>query len=96
MSSIDIMGLDKAEVLSALFNASQQQGMSLLDASGQADMDVADARKILDSITDPNVYFDCLRGRVMKVDLSSDTLSPVLFDRDNGQGAAAAAIEELR
>jgi len=41
-------------------------------------------------------YFDYLSGRVMKVDLSSDELDPWLYDRDNGQGAAARMINALR
>lgn len=37
-------------------------------------------------------YFDYLHGRVMKVGLSGDTLDPRLYDRDNGKGAALAAL----
>lgn len=34
-------------------------------------------------------YFDYLKGRVMKVSLSSDTeFEEWLYDRDNGQGSA--------
>lgn len=41
-------------------------------------------------------YFDYLKGRVMKSDLSGDDFDPQLYDRDNGDGAAARVIEELR
>lgn len=94
MSDIDITGLDKAEVLSTLFNASKQQGMGFMDSSGVEDMTVEGAREILS--VDRPLYFDYLKGRVMKVNLSEDAFSPALFDRDNGQGAAAAAIDKLR
>lgn len=42
-------------------------------------------------------YFDYLKGRVMKVDLSNDDcFEEWLYDRDNGNGAAQRAINQLR
>ena len=32
----------------------------------------------------------------MKVDISGDEFDPYLFDRDNGGGSAAIAIEKLK
>lgn len=90
--SIDITGLDKAEVLAALFNASKQQGMGFLNTSGAKPMTVDEARLL----TDENYpYYDYLRGRVMKVDIRGSELDPRLYDRDNGQGAAARALQPL-
>jgi hypothetical protein len=40
-------------------------------------------------------YFDYLQGRVMKVSLEGDELDARLYDRDNGEGAAAEAISAL-
>lgn len=40
--------------------------------------------------------YDYLRGRVMKVNISKDEFSERLFDRDNGPGAAARAIDAIR
>jgi len=91
--TIDISGLDKAEVLAALFNASHQQGGGLFNHRGSASMTVDDARQYTDK--DDRQYYDYLRGRVMKVDLSKDELKTRLYDRDNGQGAAARALEPL-
>lgn len=42
------------------------------------------------------LYFDYLKGRVMKVDLSKDEIETAMYDRDNGQGAAEIVINELR
>lgn len=92
--SIDIKGLDKAEVLAALFNASKQQGMGFLDARGALPMTVNVARGVIQESRE--LYFDYLFGRVMKVDLSTDELDPGLYDRDNGQGAAERALRSLR
>jgi hypothetical protein len=51
----------------------------------------------LGSADDPGLeprclYFDYVGGRVLKVDLSGDELDPVLYDRDNGEGAADEAV----
>jgi hypothetical protein len=86
---IDLKGKDKAEVLAKLYNASRPQGMGFLQATKQ-DMTRDEAAELL---ANGQTYFDYLRGRVMKVDLSGDELDPRLYDRDNGQGAASAALD---
>jgi len=90
--SIDISGLDKAEVLAALFNASKQQGLGRMNLSGAKPMTVEEAREFTDA---NHPYYDYLRGRVMKVDIRGSELDPRLYDRDNGQGAAARALQPL-
>jgi len=84
---IDLTGRDKAEVLAKLYNASQPLGLGLLHYDDK-DMTIEEARELLKEQT----YFDYLKGRVMKVNLKGDKFSPLAYDRDNGQGAAAAAI----
>lgn len=88
--AIDIKGISKAAVLAALYNASRPKGMGFLHAK-PGDMSEAEAAKLLKEQT----YFDYLRGRVMKVDLSGDELEERLYDRDNGYGAAYHAIAHL-
>lgn len=103
---IDISGLSKAAVLAALYNASKQQGMGFVHTRGQRDMTEEEAAAEL-GLGDDHVrefggsfraqtYFDYLHGRVLKVDLSGDQLNPRLYDRDNGEGAAARVIARLR
>jgi len=78
-NAIDITGLDKAEVLVALFNSSKKQAglpMTVEDADG-------------------GLYCVYLRGRSLKVDLWESMLRVGLYDRDNGQGAAVKALEPL-
>lgn len=91
-SVISIAGLDKAEVLARLFNASRAQGRGL-DMPYLADMSKEEAQRHLDAAEDG--YFDYLKGRVMKVDLSGDHFDPRLYDRDNGPGAAEVALMDL-
>lgn len=89
---IDIKGIDKAVLLRALFNASRQQGMGMLDSRGAVDMTLEDAQKIVAETT----YFDYLRGRVMKVEIGGDVLQARAYDRDNGEGAADRVVAGLR
>lgn len=89
---VDIKGLNKAEVLAALYNNSKPLGLGFMHFDPM-DMTVAEAEEILNQTT----YFDYLKGRVMKVDLSSDdSFEEWLYDRDNGKGAAQRVIDSLR
>jgi len=92
---IDITGLDKVAVLTALYNASRPLGMGFLHAT-PGGLSPEDAKLELARTEPHGLYFDYLRGRVMKVSLSADMLDPRLYDRDNGEGAAARAISKIR
>lgn len=98
METIDISTLDKAEVLSALYNASRQQGMGFLHSRGAAGMTKEQAQEEIDALRADNrpLDFDYLHGRVMKVDITGDAFRPWCFDRNNGDGAAALAIDAIR
>lgn len=85
--SINIAGMNKAEVLAKLYNASKVQGMGIFQATPE-DMTTEEAEGLLKEST----YFDYLKGRVMKIDLSENDLRTDLYDRDNGQGAAKFAL----
>lgn len=89
---ISIAGKNKAAVLAALYNNSRPQGLGFLHYDPKR-MSQEEAAELLKSQT----YFDYLNGRVMKVDLKSDTeLNPFLYDRDNGAGAAEAALAAVK
>jgi len=89
---IDITGLDKRDVLAALYNKSRPLGMGFLHHTPD-DMTREEAGELLEKQT----YFDYLRGRVMKVRLDSDTgFEEWLYDRDNGKGAAQSVVDGLR
>lgn len=105
MEKINIAGLNKEDVLCALFNASFQQGMGRIHAEGRANITPQEAAAIIaadkaefarNGWGDNALNYDYLRGRVMKVDISGDEFCPRLYDRDVGQGAAANVIEALR
>jgi hypothetical protein len=87
---IDIKGKNKAKVLAALYNNAKVQGLGILHFD-PIPMTEEEAQEILKEHT----YFDYLKGRVMKVDLSEDSFDPWLYDRDNGQGAAERALKNI-
>jgi len=86
---ISLKGKDKAVVLAKLYNASKPLCLGTFHYEPQ-EMTVEEAMALLDS---GQTYFDYLNGRLMKIDLSGDTLNPALYDRDNGPNAAINAIE---
>jgi hypothetical protein len=89
---VKIEGLKKADVLKVLYNNSRPLGMGFLQYEAK-DMTTSEAEELLKNQT----CFDYLKGRVMKIDLSSDvTFEEWLYDRDNGKGAAQRAIDSLK
>ena len=89
---INIANMNKAEVLAALYNASKPQGMGYLQYDPKP-MTTEEAQRLLD---EGFTYFDYLKGRVMKVDLSGDEFDPWLYDRDLGEGAAERALSIIK
>ena len=87
---IDISKMNKADVLAALYDRAQTQGLGLLHYTPENL-----AKEEAEALLEMGTYFDYLKGRVMKVELSGDELDPSLYDRDNGQGAAEAALSHL-
>lgn len=88
---IDLKDLNKAQVLAALYNRAKPQGMGFLHFTPE-DMTKNEAQALLDA---GQTYFNYVKGRVMKVDLSGNTLDPYLYDRDNGNGSAFDVISNL-
>ncbi len=80
-------GLSEAELVVALYNKAKPQGLGFLHYT-LADLTVEEAQTLLDS---GQHYFDYLHGRVMKFDLARRDSR--WYDRDNGLGAAQAAID---
>lgn len=82
--------LTPAQRLCALYNAAKPQGMGMLHfISG--DMPEGEAAQL---IANGCGYFDYHKGRVMKIDVTKAEPDYRLYDRDNGHGAGARAIEK--
>jgi len=87
MGTIDISKMNKAEILSKLYNSSKPMGLGFLHFTPE-DMTKEEAENLLKETQ----WFDYLKGRVMKIDLNGDDLRVDGYDRDNGEGAAARAL----
>jgi hypothetical protein len=101
-SGIDVTGLDPAEVLAALYNASQPFGMGWLNPLAAKPLTADQATQYLEANPAEHRgghrtwYFDYLHGRIIKTWIGGERIDPSFFDRGNGPGAAAAAIATLR
>lgn len=89
-NEISLVGIDKAAALAALYNASAPKGLGWFEASNETM-----TRDVAKELLKGQTYFDYLQGRVMKVDLSGDSMRVGSYDRDNGQGAAERALAPL-
>lgn len=102
MAMVNIAGLDKSEVLVALWQASKTQGRGFLEFLGSGELTLEQAKREIESRKytgfdgKDSIYFDYLNGKIMKVDLGQDAFDSSLYDRDNGDGAAQQAIDNLK
>src|SRR3989344_3880859 len=100
---VSIKGLDKAEVLAALYNRAITGGMGFMQYKPEP-MTVEQARKVLqyfEKVTrkflfwtvevrpaSKCIYLDYLAGRPMKLDLTSDIqIDCSRYNRENGENA---------
>ncbi len=88
---LDIKNINKAKILAALYNNSRPLGLGFIVSDNDV-MTQGEAQELLNS---GQTYFDYLKGRVMKIDLSTDELRTELYDRDNGNGACEYAIKRI-
>jgi len=86
---LDIGGLDKAEVLMALYNRARTHGNGFMRYEPKP-MTVEEARAII--AANPFLSFDYVKGRVLKVDLRGNEVDTRLYNRDNGPEAAEDAL----
>ena len=108
MSEVDISGIDKADLLAAIFNrAGGPQGMGVLQAGASPKvMDKAsalvamghgdDPARLFPEVCEVGMYFDYLYGRCLKVQLGGETMRTDLFNRDHGAYAMEDLVRTLR
>ena len=89
---MNISHLSKAKVLAALYNNSIPLGLGMLQFN-PAQMTEEEAQKLLDE--NEGKYFDYIKGRVMKINLSTEELDTRMYNRDLGKGAAEKIINSL-
>jgi len=87
---IDISKYEKAEVFAALYNHSRRLGLDISHYDP-----ITMTKKEAEEILEIQEHFKYFMGRVMQIDLSQNQLDPTLYNRDNGPGAAEAAIKTI-
>ena len=91
---VDIKGLDKIDVIMALYHGAKQVGMGFLQPGVTEDeVRVWVDKYVLTNASFP--YVDYLGGRPLKVRLGGDTFDPRMYDRDWGDGAAQRAVDGI-
>ena len=91
-ADIDVTDVAPGVLLQVLYMNARVQGLGFLHStSGPLTVE-----EIEDYLKDMPQYFDYLKGRVMKVEIDGKTLSPNLYDRDNGPGAAERCVLEAK
>lgn len=86
--AIDITGLDKAELLVALFNAAKKRSAVFHD-----DLSIEDARELL---SDGTLSFGYVDTRALQINLRHDELQTTMYNHHNGVNAAEDAVAALR
>lgn len=94
--SIDIAGIDKGELLAALYNHARPIGLGNLQYQPNK-MSIEAGRAHFDAHIEAGASrFDYLQGRCLKVDLRDDVLDARLYERDNGEGIVAQIVANIR
>lgn len=93
MATVDISGLDKLEVVHALWAMARPAPTFLDRKLATPSFDQATAKAVLES---GRPYFDYLCGRALKTDFSGSLLDPRLYDRDHGAGTVQKVVDILR
>ncbi|KAK2812814.1 hypothetical protein FQN50_001143 [Emmonsiellopsis sp. PD_5] len=92
---VDIRGIPKRDLIRALWENSKAAGLyaplAIYGFGPRLDLEAA-----TDHVENSTGYFDYLDGRVMKCNLSGDEVNVWGYDRDNGSGAFARVVEDLR
>ena len=104
-NKISISALDKAKVLQALFKKALPPGLAFLQPADEEDDDNLDLTDIDESglsyieakelIKSGQTYFDYLKARPMKIDLSGGILDTTHYNYEHGENAAEHAICEF-
>ncbi len=91
--NVDISGLDKVDLLEALWNnADPGCDLWILNSAHSAPSFSRDGKEM----AAVKRYIDCFNGRCIKTDISGDSANPNHYDRDWGQGAFRSVVDEMR
>ena len=89
---VDITGIDKPELLVALYHGTHPVGMGFIHNNPEFGLDDAEAAITAES----SGRLDYVSGRPIKANISGDSFDPSLYDREAGEGAAQRVVDSLR
>lgn len=93
MNTIDITGMDKVEVLKALYNKAAPSGLGRLHATPGPLSHEAAVEHTRWALEKAGGHVDYVLGRPIKVNLNEDQMRVDLYERDNGgDGAVQRAL----
>lgn len=97
MNNVSIKDIPKNELLAALYNNSKPLGLGMLHFD-PTPMSLDDAQNMIEDLKKEgrDLFFDYVKGRVMKVDITGDEMKTWSYNRDIGEGAAERIVESLR
>lgn len=95
---VDIRGLDRPSVLAVLYNNAAALNSGVLDPRSVAPMTAEEATAEWSQWSggESGARFDYVRGRLLKVALDDEVISPYNYDQEYGLGAMSRVIEHLR
>ena len=99
---LDIGGIDKSDLLCALFKAAVEAAPLSLELGLLRDQEISPeyALELIDyarSTDNGKIRFDHIDILFMKIDITNDTFDPYAYDQNNGgSGAAARVVANLR
>ena len=94
MSNIDIKDLNKVELLQALWERQiVPPGSMGIFQGAKTKWTEDDSFRAKEAVKG---YIDYFKGRVIKTDLSGDTVNPRGYDRDADEGAFQSVVDKLR
>lgn len=106
---VSIVNLKKAQVLMSLYNyarnpmgcfSSGSYNPTPVYAPNMFTLKIKDSGKLMSlseamPAVSQTLDFDYVRGRVIKTDISGSVIDTYLYDRNNGDGVGAVAIQSL-
>ncbi len=97
MNTVNIKDIPKNELLAALYNNSKPLGIGIIHFD-PTPMSLDDAQNMIDDLKNEgrDLFFDYIKGRVVKVDITGDEMRTWSYNRDIGEGVAERVVESLR
>lgn len=100
MSTVNIEGIDKRDLLVALHGRAKALGLGeFADFAGKGQISREEVEEFFahwEKWGRGRMDLDYVKGRVVKCDIAGPEMKTWLYNRDNGEGAAEGVVAKLR